>query len=97
MTMLSAISWLLLFLQIVLFATTALAPFRFRPNFLRYFVFSVLGFVVWFAYAIAAMLFDSKVKNDVPGIGYLIPGFLGWLIGTVIFAVRRTRNHDLTA
>jgi hypothetical protein len=97
MTTLSAISWLLLLVQVALFAATALAPFWFRPHFLRYFVYSVLGSGIWMGYAVAAMLFDSKVNNDVPGIGYLLPGFLGWLIGTVIFGVRRARIHDQPA
>ena len=90
---LSAISWLLLAVQIALFAGTALvAPIVLRPRLLRYCVYSVVAAAAWFAYAVVAMLFDGKVNNDVPEIGYLLVGFFGWVIGSFIFGVRARRT-----
>src|SRR5438034_3619544 len=86
---LSLLSWLLLVLQIALFAVTALvAPMVLRPRLLRYLAYCVIAAVAWLAYAVAAMLFDSKAKIDVPGIGYLLVGFISWLIASIIFGVR---------
>jgi hypothetical protein len=92
---LSLLSLLLLGLQVVLFGVTAfIAPFVVRPNLWRYLAYSALVALTWLAYAVAAMLFDGKTKNDVPGIAYLLHGFLGWLIGTVIFGVRAVRPRS---
>jgi hypothetical protein len=89
---LSLLSWFLLALQVVLFTATALVvPIVLRPRILRYFAYCAIAAVAWLAYAVAAMLFDSTAKIDVPGIGYLLVGFVAWLIGSVIFAVRAAR------
>ena len=62
---LSLLSWLLLVLQIALFAVTALvAPMVLRPRLLRYLAYCVIAAVAWLAYAVAAMLFDSEAKID---------------------------------
>jgi hypothetical protein len=89
---LSLLSWLLLAVQLVLFAATALfAPPVLRPRFLRYLAYSVIAAAAWLAYAVVAMLFDAKVNNDVPGAGYLVVGFAAWVIGSIILGLRATK------
>ena len=86
---LKTIGLLLNLFQIALFAATAfVAPTRLRPTILRYLAYSFIAAVVWMASAVAEMFYNSKAKLDVPGIGYLLLGFVGWVIGSVIFGVR---------
>jgi len=89
----SYISWLLFILQLVLLASTGwLAPVKMQPRLGHYVCYTVAVAVAWLAYAVAAMLFDAKVGNDVPGGGYLFIGLLGWLVGSGIFLVRAKRR-----
>ncbi|SRR6266516_2205554 len=89
----SYISWLLFILQLVLLASTGfLAPIKMQPRLGHYLCYTVGDAVAWLAYAIAAMLFDGRVGNDVPGGGYLFVGLLGWLVGSGIFLVRAKRR-----
>ena len=90
---LSQVSWLMLVVQLVLLTVTAfVAPLKLRPRIGRYLCYTIAACVAWLAYAIAAMLFDSKAGHDVPGIGYLLIGFLGWLVGSGIFLVRAVES-----
>jgi vacuolar-type H+-ATPase subunit I/STV1 len=90
---LSSLSWLLLAVQIALFAITAsVAPIVLRPRLVGYCVYSVTAAGAWLAYAVAAMRFDWTVNNDVPGVGYLLVGFAAWLIGSLIFGIRAQRT-----
>lgn len=83
------LSWLLLIVQLGLLASTAIiAPVLLRPRLLTYIIYSVLAAIVWLGYAVGAMCFDAKVGNDVPGVGYLLMGFIGWLIGSAVFGFR---------
>lgn len=83
------LGWLLLALQIALFAVTAfVAPTRIRPTLLRYLAYSFVVAVTWMGYAVAAMFYDSKAKVDVPGFGHLLLGIIGWLIGSVTLGIR---------
>ena len=90
---LSQISWLLLVVQVVALACTALvAPVMLRPDRSRYLVYTMAAGVFWLAYAVGAMLFDSKTGNDVPGIGYVLVGLCGWIFGTGVFLFRARRS-----
>lgn len=85
----SLLSWLLLIVQLGLLASTAfIAPVLLRPRLFTYIVYSVLVAVVWVGYMLGATFFDGKVGNDVPGIGYLLIGFIGWLVGSAVFGSR---------
>jgi hypothetical protein len=89
----SYLSWLLLLLQLGLFAGTAfIAPVLLRPRLTIYLFYSVFAAVLWLAYTIGAMFFDSAVHNDVPGAGYLFIGFVSWFIGTAILGFRAART-----
>ena len=48
-------------------------------------------FLVWMAYAMIAMFFDSWRRADIPGFGYLVLGFMAWMVGSVIFMVKAIR------
>ena len=68
------------------------------PRLLSHLAYSLIAAVAWLAHAVAAILVDSKARLDTPGIGYLLVGFIGWLIGSVILAVRAMRaKHEDTA
>lgn len=85
-------SQFLLIIQLVLLACTAfVGPFVLRARWLGYLLYTVVAGLLWFAYTIAAMFFDSKVGNDVPGAGYLFLGFVAWLVGSVIYIMRIRR------
>jgi hypothetical protein len=87
-------SWLLLAAMLaLLIATGFIAPRKLRPSFLNWFVYTVAAAILWLAYAIGAMLFDSKTGQDVPGIGYILPGFLGWILGSWTFYSRALRKE----
>ena len=45
----------------------------------------------WFGYSVAAMLLDGLIGNDVPGIGYLLLGFVSGLVGLAVFFSQRNR------
>jgi len=90
---LSQFSVLLLATQLVLLAATMLlGPLFLRPRWIAYLLYTGAVGILWFAYAVVAMFFNSKAGHDVPGIGYLVIGFIGWIIGSVIFLFRIRRN-----
>ena len=89
----SQLSWLLLILQLVMLAATAfVVPLILRPRWTGYFLYTIGAGILWLAYTVAAMLFDSKAGKDVPGIGYLLIGFVGWGIGSAIYLFRMNRQ-----
>lgn len=99
-TMLSVLSFVMLLLQIALLVGTAfIMPRRLRPQFSRYVVYSLLAAAAWFVYAVLAMFLNSAMNIDIPGGGYLFLGVIAWLVGTVVFVFRASResNHDHAA
>ena len=44
-----------------------------------------------------AMLVDIVLKTDVPGIGYLVMGFIAWIIGFTILIYRRRVSKEQSA
>ena len=51
------------------------------------FIFTVS--LLWFAYAVLAMVIDGLLGNDVPGVGYLALGFVSGVIGFFVYGGRR--------
>ena len=88
-TLLSVASWGLLFLEIALFALTVwLLPTRLRTKWYGYFVFLAIIIPLWLGLAVISMLFDGIAGNDIPGIGYLLLGFLAGGIGSIVYLRR---------
>jgi hypothetical protein len=55
----------------------------------------VLGLpVVWLAFSVLAMLLDGLTGNDVPGVGYLVEGFVSGVIGFFVYVRRRSREKN---
>jgi len=93
--LLSFASWLLLLLQaLMLVATAFVLPMRLPLRFIPYFFYTIGVGAAWLAYAVLAMLFDGVVGNDIPGIGYLLLGFLGWALGSAIWLYRRRLDRE---
>ena len=91
--LLSALSIGLLLLQIVLIACTAwFLPRRLPKRWFSLPLFILITLIVWISYAVGAMLFDGLVQNDVPGIVYLIPGFLSGIAGAFVHLFQPNKN-----
>ncbi len=87
----------LLWVQLVLLVATAFIwPRRLRPRWLDCFPDTVLVSFLWLGYAILAMCADSWLNHDVPGIGYLLTGFPGWLIGSASHFRRILKGRNIT-
>jgi hypothetical protein len=76
-------------LQLVLIAFTVwivptrVAAMRFRP------LSCILGVpLLWFAFFFLALYLDGLSGNHVPGVGYLIEGFVSCVIGFLVFLYR---------
>lgn len=90
---LSNISLLLLVMQVLLLVGTMF----FGPLFLQacwkpYLCYTIVVGVVWFAYTIVAMVYNSEAGIDVPGFGYMVVGFIGWIFGSAIYILRIRRR-----
>jgi hypothetical protein len=90
----SQISLLLLAIQILLLVGTAfLGPLLLRPSGVNFIIYSLIVLTLWVTYAVAALFFNSGVGRDVPGAGYLIIGFVGWIVGSTIYLLRFIRRR----
>ncbi len=84
-------SLVFLLAQLILLGLTIYIPFRFRPRVLPFLLYTVVMFILWFAYMLGAMFLNHFQNMDVPGIGYLFLGFVGWVVGLFIVIIRRFR------
>jgi len=88
-----AISIGLLFLQIALVVLTAwVLPMRIKPGKGGVITFIFFSFIGWVFYTILAMFADGYLGNDVPGIGYLVIGFIAGTIGIIVCLIRWFRR-----
>jgi len=79
-----------LVLQILLIAFTVwFVPTRVAAKHLPPFL-CILGVpLLWFTFSFLALYLDGLSGNDVPGVGYLIEGFVSCAVGFVVFAFRK--------
>ena len=86
---LSVLSLVMLVAQVVLLGYTALfLPRRIGRGILSYVGYSAGVFGLWVVFAVLAMLLDSAMKVDVPGLGYLVIGGVGWVVGSIVWIWR---------
>lgn len=78
-------------LQLVLIAFTVwFLPTRLTTKWVGGLIFIVAVPLLWLAYSVLAMLVDGLLGDDVPGIGYLVLGFISGVIGFMVYVCRRS-------
>lgn len=89
----NAISIALLVIQIILVLITVwIIPVRLKLCKSGAFKFLFFVLFAWTAYTMLAILFDGYLRNDVPGIGYLVVGFISGVLGGFVYMVRCIRQ-----
>ena len=83
------LGWLAL--QILLLAFTAwFLPTRLTVKRVGLLIFVITIPVIWLAFSVSAVLVDGLTGNDVPGVGYLVEGFVSGVIGLFVYVRRRS-------
>ena len=85
----SQIDWLLLGIQTLMLAMTAvIIPIRMQRRLSQYLIYTVVSAGLWFAYAIVTVQFDAINGIDVPGFGYIGLGVISWIVGSIVYAIK---------
>ena len=83
-------------LQLLLIAFTVwFLPTRLTTKPLGLLIFILAVPLLWVAYSGLALLVDGLIGNDVPGIGYLLLGFVSGVIGLFVYVRRRSREKNV--
>jgi hypothetical protein len=82
----SVVDFSLLAVQIGLAVCTAFVlPLTLRPRWIAYSLYTLGTAVVWLVYSVLMLFCDGWLGKDMPGIGYLLIGFLSWCLGSAIY------------
>ena len=85
----NALGVLSLLLQISLMAFTAwFLPTRLTTRSYGFLIFIFVVPAAWLCFSVLAMLLDGITGNDIPGVGYLVEGFISGAVGFFIYASR---------
>lgn len=79
--------------QLLGFVATAIwLPIRMPKRGLAFLLYSLLVFLWWAGYTLAATWLNYATGASVPGFGYIAMGFLFWVIGSIVYALRCQRR-----